>query len=207
MVNGRRDLFPPNSVASSTSRVPWRRPSSSQRSQEMDTFFGFRPSVYTNLALGAAIGAASVCAIPFALGFVGFTAGGVAAGSIAAGMGGPAVAAGSLYAGAQSIAAAGFLPSTATAMVTGGAVLNAAAGGVRDYCGVGRRNRCRPRQKHRRVAHGRFPVLMQYKREDKRRWEAFPCTSRAADHCRASAGQAQQSKRSAQAQSAKRGVE
>ena len=99
----------------------------------MDQVFGLRFGVDTNLALGAAIGAASVVGIPFALGIFGFTAGGVAAGSIAAGMGGPAVATGSLYAGAQSIAAAGFLPSTATAMVTGGAVLNAAAGGVRDY--------------------------------------------------------------------------
>ena len=108
----------------------------SQQSQEMDTVFGLRRSVYsvyTDLALGAAGGGAILCVIPFALGGIGFTAGGVAAGSIAAGMGGPAVAAGSLYAGAQSIAAAGFLPSTATAMVTGGAVLNAAAGGVRDY--------------------------------------------------------------------------
>ena len=88
--------------------------------------------VLGRLAVGAVVGAAVVFATPLALGYFGFTAGGVAAGSLAAGMGGPAVASGSLYAVAQSIAAAGFLPSTATAVVSGAAALNAAAGGIRD---------------------------------------------------------------------------
>eukprot|EP00800_Vazella_pourtalesii_P018277 TRINITY_DN5815_c0_g1_i2.p1 TRINITY_DN5815_c0_g1~~TRINITY_DN5815_c0_g1_i2.p1 ORF type:complete len:147 (+),score=33.65 TRINITY_DN5815_c0_g1_i2:62-502(+) len=71
-----------------------------------------------------AIGGAVICAIaaPFVLPALGFTAAGVTAGSIAAAIQGPAVAAGSAFAIAQSVGA--------TVTVAGAMGVGAAAGGV-----------------------------------------------------------------------------
>lgn len=75
---------------------------------------------------------ATVAAVPLVLGAVGFGAGGVVAGSMAAaiqaGIGN--VAAGSLFAVAQSVGAAGLAASTVVGTVGGGAVLGAAGGVV-----------------------------------------------------------------------------
>ena len=83
-----------------------------------------------------AVGGA-VLAAPFVLPAVGFTAGGVAAGSVAAAAQSSigAVAAGSWFATLQSIGAAG-LSWTAGATATGaGGVFGAIVGAVSDFCG------------------------------------------------------------------------
>ena len=66
---------------------------------------------YSDYAVGIAVGAAAVAATPFVLGAAGFTAGGVAAGSVAAcvqsAIYGGAVGSGTVFAALQSAGAAG----------------------------------------------------------------------------------------------------
>jgi hypothetical protein len=50
-----------------------------------------------DVAIGAAVAGATVCALPFGLAALGFGSAGVAAGSVAAGVQGATVASGSLY--------------------------------------------------------------------------------------------------------------
>ena len=67
-----------------------------------------------------------VVVAPVALGAAGFTAAGVAAGSLAASIQTAATVSGSAFAVAQSVGAAGLAGSTKVMMVGGSAVLNAA---------------------------------------------------------------------------------
>lgn len=72
--------------------------------------------------------------VPAALGVIGFGSAGVAAGSIAAAIQGPAVASGSLFAICQSIGATGAIPAAWVAL---GGAAGAAAGANRSYCRCG----------------------------------------------------------------------
>ena len=85
------------------------------------------PVPFRGLLIGAAIGVTAAVAAPFALGCIGFTAAGVAVGSIAASIQGAATVAGSAFAVAQSVAAVGGLSAAAGAGVT---LVGAAAGGL-----------------------------------------------------------------------------
>lgn len=83
--------------------------------------------------IGVAVGAVVVVAVTPLLGALGFTAAGVAAGSAAAGMQTASITAGSWFAVAQSVGAAGGLSYTAMgAGAAGIAAVNVAGGAVRD---------------------------------------------------------------------------
>ena len=72
-------------------------------------------------AKGAAIGTACALGFPWALGAIGFGGAGVAAGSLAAGAQGAATVAGSTFAVAQSIGAAGLATKTVVGSAAAGA--------------------------------------------------------------------------------------
>ncbi|XP_052765513.1 interferon alpha-inducible protein 27-like protein 2A [Mya arenaria] len=74
------------------------------------------------VAFGVAAGVATLAGAPVALGALGFGSAGVVAGSIAAGIQGPAVVSGSYFALAQSAGAAGLAVGTQAALFVGGAI-------------------------------------------------------------------------------------
>lgn len=81
-------------------------------------------NISKGVGLGVALGGASVICTPMILGYIGFTAGGVVAGSIAAGIQSSigVITAGSTFASAQSIGAAGLASSTQL-LITGGSAI------------------------------------------------------------------------------------
>merc|ERR1712212_867948 len=92
--------------------------------------------------LGTAGGVAAITAAPLALSAAGFTGGGVAAGSVAAGVQatfiGGNIAAGSLFASLQSAGAAGFSAWTSAGFVAVGA--GSAYAAARKLCGCSGEN-------------------------------------------------------------------
>ncbi|WAR17880.1 hypothetical protein MAR_032474 [Mya arenaria] len=81
----------------------------------------------TNLVVGAATGVGAVLAAPVVLSAAGFTSAGVALGSFAAVVQGPAVVSGSAFALAQSAGAAGLGVGAKAALFMGGAAAGSAA--------------------------------------------------------------------------------
>ena len=89
-------------------------------------------NVTTGAAIGVGVAASAVCAtLPFLLA-VGFGPAGVIAGSWAAGAQGSAVAAGSIFASCQSIAASGIAWTTTTGIIATGGVVGGIAGKAAD---------------------------------------------------------------------------
>ena len=89
-------------------------------------------TVTTGAAIGAGVAASAVCAtLPFLLA-AGFGPAGIIAGSWAAGVQGSAVAAGSIFASCQSIAATGIAWTTAAGIVATGGVVGGVAGKAAD---------------------------------------------------------------------------
>jgi hypothetical protein len=82
--------------------------------------------------IGVAIGAVAVVAVSPVLGMLGFTAAGIAAGSAAAGMQTATITAGSWFAVAQSVGAAGLSYTAMGAGTAGIAAVNVAGGALRD---------------------------------------------------------------------------
>lgn len=86
------------------------------------------------VAAGAAVATGGIIALPFVLGAVGFTSAGIAAGSYAASLmtttaaaNGGAIAAGSIVAVCQSVAAAGLATTTQGLVVGVGSLIGGAA--------------------------------------------------------------------------------
>ncbi|XP_052765555.1 interferon alpha-inducible protein 27-like protein 2A [Mya arenaria] len=80
---------------------------------------------FWSAAVGVTAGVAAMVGAPVALGALGFGSAGVVAGSIAAGIQGPAVVSGSFFALAQSAGVAGLALGTKAALFVGGAAVGA----------------------------------------------------------------------------------
>ena len=91
-----------------------------------------RDNVTTGATIGAGVAASAVCVTLPLLLAVGFGPAGVIAGSWAAGAQGSAVAAGSIFASCQSIAASGIAWTTATGIIATGGVVGGVVGKAAD---------------------------------------------------------------------------
>ena len=90
-----------------------------------------------DLIIGVVAGVGIVATAPFALVALGFTSAGIAAGSFAASSMGATTAAGSAFAIAQSIGAAGFTLAGAGATVGGVTAVNVGGGAIREWLAPG----------------------------------------------------------------------